>query len=210
MDDRTTTDAVATPVSTFDLGAWIGRGQAFRLIPNHCSAAQAECLTRGRAAELPLAGEPVPNVVLEISPVRSPARKGQVRQTPLVAPIPPPPITESPNHPLTRFPDSRCLLYAEPLYFQALSHTRRLPQAPARATIRLGEPRWRHHPHQADKPELKVPRTESRAAVPNRQFTQSANHQIATSSLDPLMRATLLPSLLALLRTFLFFFPPSV
>ena len=142
MDDRTTTDAAANPVSTFDLGVWIGRGQAFRFVENHCSAAQAECLTRGRAAELPLAGEPVPNVVLEISPVRSPARKGQVRQTPLVAPIPPPPITESPNHPLTRFPDSRCLLYAEPLYFQALSHTRRLPQVPARATIRLGEPRW--------------------------------------------------------------------
>jgi hypothetical protein len=63
MDDRTTTDAAANPVSTFDLGAWIGRGQAFSFVANHCSAAQAECLTRSRAVELPLAGEPVPNVV---------------------------------------------------------------------------------------------------------------------------------------------------
>ena len=48
MDDRTTTDAAANPVSTFDLGAWIGRGQAFSFVANHCSAAQAECLTRIR------------------------------------------------------------------------------------------------------------------------------------------------------------------
>ena len=48
MDDRTTTDAVAAPASTFDLGAWIGRGQAFSFVANHCSAAQAECLTRIR------------------------------------------------------------------------------------------------------------------------------------------------------------------
>jgi hypothetical protein len=39
MDDRTT---------TLDLGAWIGRGQAFSLVANHCSAAQAECLARIR------------------------------------------------------------------------------------------------------------------------------------------------------------------
>jgi hypothetical protein len=64
MDDPTTTHAAANPVSTFDLGAWIGRGQAFSFVANHCSAAQAECLTRSRAAELPLAGEPVPNAVL--------------------------------------------------------------------------------------------------------------------------------------------------
>jgi hypothetical protein len=44
MDDRTTTDAAAT----FDLGTWIGRGQAFSLVANHCSAAQAECLARIR------------------------------------------------------------------------------------------------------------------------------------------------------------------
>jgi hypothetical protein len=44
MDDRTTTDAAAT----FDLGTWTGRGQAFSLIANHCSAAQAECLARIR------------------------------------------------------------------------------------------------------------------------------------------------------------------
>jgi hypothetical protein len=48
MDDRTTTDAPADPLSTFDLGAWIGRGQAFSFVANHCSAAQAECLTRIR------------------------------------------------------------------------------------------------------------------------------------------------------------------
>jgi hypothetical protein len=48
MDDRTTTDAAANPLSTFDLGAWIGRGQAFSFVANHCSAAQAECLTRIR------------------------------------------------------------------------------------------------------------------------------------------------------------------
>jgi hypothetical protein len=44
MDDRNTTDAAAT----FDLGTWTGRGQAFSLIANHCSAAQAECLARIR------------------------------------------------------------------------------------------------------------------------------------------------------------------
>jgi hypothetical protein len=48
MDDPATTDAVAAPASTFDLGAWIGRGQAFSLVANHCSAAQAECLARIR------------------------------------------------------------------------------------------------------------------------------------------------------------------
>ena len=48
MDDPTTTAAAAHPVSTFDLGAWIGRGQAFSFVANHCSAAQAECLTRIR------------------------------------------------------------------------------------------------------------------------------------------------------------------
>ena len=48
MDDRTTTDAVAAPASTFDLGAWIGRGPAFSFVANHCSAAQAECLARIR------------------------------------------------------------------------------------------------------------------------------------------------------------------
>ena len=48
MDDRTTTDVAANPLSTFDLGAWIGRGQAFSFVANHCSAAQAECLTRIR------------------------------------------------------------------------------------------------------------------------------------------------------------------
>ena len=48
MDDRTTTGAAANPVSTFDLGAWIGRGQALSFVANHCSAAQAECLTRIR------------------------------------------------------------------------------------------------------------------------------------------------------------------
>jgi hypothetical protein len=44
MDDRTITDAAAT----LDLGVWIGRGQAFSLVANQCSAAQAECLTRIR------------------------------------------------------------------------------------------------------------------------------------------------------------------
>ncbi len=44
MDDRTSTDAAAT----FDLGVWIGRGQAFSFVVHHCSAAQAECLTRIR------------------------------------------------------------------------------------------------------------------------------------------------------------------
>ena len=48
MNDRTTTDAPASPVSTFDLGAWIGRGQALSFVANHCSAAQAECLARIR------------------------------------------------------------------------------------------------------------------------------------------------------------------
>jgi hypothetical protein len=48
MDDRTTTDAAVNPVFTFDLGAWIGRGQALSFVANHCSAAQAECLARIR------------------------------------------------------------------------------------------------------------------------------------------------------------------
>ena len=48
MDDPTTTDAAVNSVSTFDLGVWIGRGQAFSFVANHCSAAQAECLTRIR------------------------------------------------------------------------------------------------------------------------------------------------------------------
>jgi len=48
MNDRTTVDATANPVPTFDLGAWIGRGQAFSFVANHCSAAQAECLARIR------------------------------------------------------------------------------------------------------------------------------------------------------------------
>jgi len=48
MDDPATTDAVAPPVSTFDVGALIGRGQAFSLVANHCSAAQAQCLARIR------------------------------------------------------------------------------------------------------------------------------------------------------------------
>ena len=48
MDDPTTTDTAADPVSTFELGAWIGRGQAFSLVANHCSAAQAEGLSRIR------------------------------------------------------------------------------------------------------------------------------------------------------------------
>ena len=52
MDDRITTDPAAGPVSTLDLGAWIGRGQAFSFVANHCSAAQAECLTRIRKAGL--------------------------------------------------------------------------------------------------------------------------------------------------------------
>jgi hypothetical protein len=48
MDDLATTDAAAHPVSKFDLGALIGRGQAFSLVVNHCSAAQAQCLARIR------------------------------------------------------------------------------------------------------------------------------------------------------------------
>jgi hypothetical protein len=48
MDDQITTAAAANPVSTFDLGAWIGRGQALSFVANHCSAAQAECLARIR------------------------------------------------------------------------------------------------------------------------------------------------------------------
>jgi len=52
MDDPTTTDAAANPVSSFDLGAWIGRGQAFSFVANHCSAAQAECLARIRKDDL--------------------------------------------------------------------------------------------------------------------------------------------------------------
>jgi hypothetical protein len=48
MNDRTTIDATANPIPTFDLGAWIGRGQAFSFVANHCSAAQAECLARIR------------------------------------------------------------------------------------------------------------------------------------------------------------------
>jgi hypothetical protein len=39
MDESTT---------TLDLGAWLGRGQAFSFVANHCSAAQAECLARIR------------------------------------------------------------------------------------------------------------------------------------------------------------------
>jgi hypothetical protein len=31
MDDRTTTDAVANPLATFDLGAWIGRETSLQL-----------------------------------------------------------------------------------------------------------------------------------------------------------------------------------
>jgi hypothetical protein len=38
----------ANPASTFDLGTWIGRGQALSFVANHCSAAQAECLARIR------------------------------------------------------------------------------------------------------------------------------------------------------------------
>ena len=48
MVDRTNTDAAVNPVPTFDLGAWIGRGQALSFVANHCSAAQTECLTRIR------------------------------------------------------------------------------------------------------------------------------------------------------------------
>jgi hypothetical protein len=48
MDDRTITATPGNPTSTFDLGAWIGRGQAFSFVANHCSAAQAECLARIR------------------------------------------------------------------------------------------------------------------------------------------------------------------
>ena len=48
MNDRTTIDATANPAPAFDLGAWIGRGQAFSFVANHCSAAQAECLARIR------------------------------------------------------------------------------------------------------------------------------------------------------------------
>jgi len=48
MDDRTT----AVSVPTFDLGALIGRGQAFGLVTSHCSAAQAECLAHIREAGL--------------------------------------------------------------------------------------------------------------------------------------------------------------
>jgi hypothetical protein len=48
MNDRTTIDVTVNPVPTFDLGAWIGRGQAFSFVANHCSAAQAECLARIR------------------------------------------------------------------------------------------------------------------------------------------------------------------
>ena len=48
MNEPPDTDAAVNPVSTFDLGAWIGRGQAFGLLANHCSAAQAECLARIR------------------------------------------------------------------------------------------------------------------------------------------------------------------
>jgi hypothetical protein len=36
------------PTTTLDLGIWIGRGQAFSFVANHCSAAQAECLARIR------------------------------------------------------------------------------------------------------------------------------------------------------------------
>ena len=52
MDDRTSTDSAAAPVPTFDLGAWIGRGQALSFVANHCSAAQAECLARIRKERL--------------------------------------------------------------------------------------------------------------------------------------------------------------
>jgi hypothetical protein len=48
MDERVT----VVPVSTFDLGALIGRGQAFGLVTSHCSAAQAECLAHIREAGL--------------------------------------------------------------------------------------------------------------------------------------------------------------
>ena len=48
MDDRTIADAAVNPASTFDLGAWIGRGQALSLLANHCSAVQAECLAHIR------------------------------------------------------------------------------------------------------------------------------------------------------------------
>jgi hypothetical protein len=48
MEDITTTAPAGDPASTLDLGAWIGRGQAFSFVANHCSAAQAECLARIR------------------------------------------------------------------------------------------------------------------------------------------------------------------
>src|SRR5690348_12157746 len=37
-------EPVPTPVTPLDLGAWIGKAQAFGLIANRCSAAEAECL----------------------------------------------------------------------------------------------------------------------------------------------------------------------
>ena len=47
MNVQATNDPAA-PLVSFDLGAWIGRGQAFSFVANHCSAAQAECLARIR------------------------------------------------------------------------------------------------------------------------------------------------------------------
>ena len=39
---------VASPVGPVDLGAWIGQTQAFGLLANRCSTAQADCLKRIR------------------------------------------------------------------------------------------------------------------------------------------------------------------
>ncbi len=41
-----TAPSAPQPVDPLDLGVWIGQAQAFSLVANRCSAAQAECLKR--------------------------------------------------------------------------------------------------------------------------------------------------------------------
>ena len=48
MEEQVAPGPGTRPAPTFDLGAWIGRAQAFSFVANHCSAAQAECLARIR------------------------------------------------------------------------------------------------------------------------------------------------------------------
>jgi hypothetical protein len=48
MEQHAAGPAAASGQPSIELGAWLGRGQAFTLIAHQCSAAQAECLKRIR------------------------------------------------------------------------------------------------------------------------------------------------------------------